>query len=264
MGVPATAGLAGRGAGVGAGESVTGPGRGGLGWPTVSEQLPDGIREIAAGQIERVADVVAGLSDADLVAPTLCAGWLVAHLLVHMRLGLAEHATSFAEPAGPQDVVDRDYVSYWRDWPPAAEPATYAQARFYWATGSAYATADSLRKDFAHTARQAAGMSRQAPAGIFRLQGHVMAAEDILAMWTVEWVIHQLDLTAHLPGDRLAPRRDAFTLALRTLDELTGSPARPQAWTPERYLLKGTGRLPLNNAEREFLGDGAAAFPALG
>jgi hypothetical protein len=99
------------------------------------------MREIAAGQVERVADVVAGLSDADLVAPTLCDGWLAAHLLVHMRLGLAEHATSFAEPAGPEDVIDRDYVSYWRDWPPGNRPATYASARFYWANGSAYATA---------------------------------------------------------------------------------------------------------------------------
>jgi uncharacterized protein (TIGR03083 family) len=230
----------------------------------VSERLPEEIREIAARQVERLADVVAGLSDADLAAPTLCAGWLAAHLLVHLRLGLAEHATSFAEPAAAGDVVDRDYVSYWRDFPPATEPVTFGQVRFDWAMGSGYATADTLRQHFAQTARQAAGMSRQAPAGTFRLQGHVMAAEDILAMWTVEWVIHQLDLTAHLPGDRLAPRRDAFTLALRTLDELTGAPARPQAWTPERYLLKGTGRMALNDAERQFLGEAAAAFPALG
>ncbi len=232
----------------------------------MSGQLPDGIREIAAGQVERLADLVAGLSDADLVAPTLCAGWLAAHLLAHVRLGLAEAATSFAEIARAGDDVDRDYVSYWRDFPPAAEPVTFGQARFYWATSSAYASGGGLRRHFADTARQAAGMSRQAPAGTFRFQGHVMAAEDILAMWTVEWVIHHLDLTAHLPGDRLAPRRDALTLALRTLDELTGCPApvRPPAWTPERYLLKGAGRLPLDDAEREFLGERAAAFPALG
>jgi uncharacterized protein (TIGR03083 family) len=196
----------------------------------VSERLPERIRDIAAGQVERLAALVAGLSDSDLVAPTLCSGWLAAHLLMHMRLGLAEHALSF---------VDRDYVSYWRDWPPAAEPVTYAQARFHWANASAYASADLLREHFADTARQAAGMSRNAPAGIFRLQGHVMDADDILAMWTTEWVIHQLDLTARLPGERLAPRRDALTLALRTLDELTGSPARPPAWDPATYLLKG-------------------------
>ena len=77
----------------------------------MSERLPERIREIAAGQVERLAAVVAGLSDADLVAPTLCAGWLAAHLLGHLRLGLTEHALSFAEPAGPEDVIDRDYVS---------------------------------------------------------------------------------------------------------------------------------------------------------
>lgn len=230
----------------------------------MSEQLPDGIREIAAGQVERLADLVAGLSDADLVAPTLCSGWLVAHLLMHLRLGLAEQATSFADPAGPRDVADRDYVSYWRDWPPAAEPVTFGQARFYWATSSAYASAGALRRHFADTARQAAGMSRQAPAGMFRLQGHVMAAEDILAMWTVEWVIHQLDLTEYLPGGRLDPTDKALALAVRTVDELTGSPARPPAWDPATYVLKGTGRLPLDEAERELLGERAERFPAFG
>jgi uncharacterized protein (TIGR03083 family) len=230
----------------------------------VSERLPEGIREIAARQVERLADVAAGLSDADLVAPTLCAGWLAAHLLVHIRQGLVEHATSFAEPAGPGDVVDRDYVSYWRDFPPAAEPATYAQARYYWAAGSAYASAGGLRQHFADTARQAAGMSRQAPSGAWRLQGHVMAAEDILMMWTTEWVIHQLDLTAYLPGDRLGPDGDALALTVRTLDELTGGAARPMAWDTATYIGKGAGRLPLDAAEREFFGARGAAFPALG
>jgi uncharacterized protein (TIGR03083 family) len=230
----------------------------------VSERLPQGIREIAARQVERLAEVVAGLSDADLAAPTLCAGWLAAHLLTHMRLGLVDHATSFAEPAAAGDVVDRDYVSYWRDWPPGNRPATYTSARFYWADASAHTTADSVRQHFADTARQAAGMSRQAPAGNFRLQGHVMAAEDILAMWTVEWVIHHLDLTAHLPGSRLAPTEESRTLAVRTIDELTGSPVRPPTWDESTYVLKGTGRLPLDDAERAHLGDRAKAFPALG
>jgi uncharacterized protein (TIGR03083 family) len=230
----------------------------------VKERLPDVIREIAAEQVERLAEVVAALSDADLAAPTLCAGWLAAHLLAHVRLGLAEHAASFAEPAGPGDVIDRDYVSYWRDWPPGNRPAAYDQVRFYWASGSSYATAGSLRRHFADTARQAAGMSRQAPAGVFLIQGHVMAAEDILAVWTVEWVIHQLDLTAHLPGGRLGPTDEALAIAARTIDELTGGPVRPPAWDLPAYVLKGAGRLPLDEAEREFLGERAGQFPALG
>ena len=230
----------------------------------MSERLPQGIREIAARQVERLADLVQGFSSADLVAPTLCASWLTAHLLMHMRLGLTEHATSFAEPAGPGDAVDRDYVSYWRDWPPGNRPPSYDNARFYWATASAYATADGLREHFAETARQAAGMSRQAPTGNFRFQGHVMAAEDILAMWTIEWVIHQLDLTEYLPGDRLQPTEEALALTVRTLDALTGSPVRPLGWEPATYILKATGRLALDEDERAFLGDRSAAFPALG
>jgi uncharacterized protein (TIGR03083 family) len=230
----------------------------------VSERLPDVIREIAAEQAERLAEVVAALSDADLAAPTLCAGWLAAHLLAHVRLGLAEQAASFAESAGPSDAIDRDYMSYWRDFPPGNRPGTFDQVKFYWGTASAYATAGRLREHFADTARQAAGVSRQAPAGAFLLQGHVMAAEDILAMWTVEWVIHQLDLTALLPGDRLGPTDEALAVAARTVDELTGGPVRPPAWDLATYVLKGAGRLGLDDDERAFLGERAGRFPALG
>jgi uncharacterized protein (TIGR03083 family) len=231
---------------------------------TVSERLPADIREIAAGQVERLAELVAGLSDADLAAPTLCAGWLAAHLLVHVRHGLAEDALSFAEPADPAEAPDRDYVSYWRDWPPAAEPAGFRQVRSYWAAASAYATPDELRRHFADTARQAAGMTRRAPGGTFRLQGHIMAAEDILAMWTTEWVVHQLDLTAGLPGDRLGPTDAALALTVRTIDELAGHPVRPMAWSAATYIGKATGRLPLDHAEQRLLGDSSARFPVLG
>lgn len=229
--------------------------------------LPQDIRNVAVAQVERLAEVVAGLSDSDLVAPTYCAGWLAAHLLVHVRLGLEEHALMFAEPAGPGEAADRDYVSYWRDFPPSTEPLTYERVRFYWATGSAYSSADSIRRHVADTARQAAGMSRQAPAGLFRYQGHVMAAADMLAIWTVEWVVHQLDLTAYLAGERPAPTGEALALTVRTLDGLTGLSGggdRPAGWDDSTYVLKGTGRVPLEETERSFLGERAAAFPALG
>ena len=53
-------------------------------------------------------------------------------------------------------------------------------------------------------------------------------------------------------------------MAVRTLDELTGSPVRPPTWDESTYLLKGTGRFLLDEAERELLGGRATAFPALG
>jgi uncharacterized protein (TIGR03083 family) len=235
----------------------------------VRERLPADIRELAAAQVEVVSDLVAGMSDADLVAPTRCAGWLAAHLLVHVRLGLAETTGSFAVPAGPDEPTDRDFVSYWRDRPAAAEPVTFATVRWHWANASAYSVASEFRRHFTDTARAAAGISRQAPAGRFRIQGHVMAAEDILAMWTVELVVHQLDLIAYLPErpgrpGRQGPLPEALTLTALTLDGLLGGGEWPASWDVVTYVLKGTGRVGLDAAEREFLGERAAALPAFG
>ncbi len=225
--------------------------------------LPADIREIAAAQIDTAGEVVAALSDADLVAPTACTGWLAAHLLVHMRVGLAETTGSFAEPTGPDEPADRDYVSYWRDWPAAVEPVTFATVRWHWAMGSAYSVASEFRRHFTDTARAAAGVSRQAPGGRYRFQEHVMEAEDILAMWTVELVVHHLDLIAFLPG-RYGPLPAALTLTARTLDGLLGITQRPPSWDEITYVLKGTGRVPLDDADREALGERTAAFPAFG
>lgn len=230
----------------------------------MTDVLPADIREIAAAQVDVLTETAAGLSDSDLVAPTLCAGWLAAHLLMHVRLGLEEHATACAEPARPGETADRDYVSYWTDWPASNAPVTYGAVRFQWATGSAYSNADSLRRHFTESTRAAAGNSRRAPEGLFRFQGHVMDAGDILAMWTVEWVIHQLDLTAHLPGDRPAPLPEAVTLATATLDGLLGAGARPAGWDDVTYILKGTGRIPLTEQERHVLAGHAGRYPAFG
>lgn len=225
--------------------------------------MPADVRELAAEQIDAVREVVSGLTDADLVAPTRCAGWLAAHLLVHVRLGLAEATGSFAEPADQDEPADRDFVSYWRDWPAGGEPVSFATVRWHWANASAYSVASEFRRHFEDTARAAAGVSRLAPAGRYRFQGHVMEAEDILAMWTVEFVVHHLDLIAYLP-ERNGPLSAALALTARTLDGLLGASARPLTWDDITYVLKSTGRVPLDAGDREFLGERAAGFPAFG
>jgi uncharacterized protein (TIGR03083 family) len=222
--------------------------------------LPAGIREITANTTARLGEVVAGLSDADLVAPTGCAGWLASHLLVHVRLGMAEHAAAFTGPAGDWR-ADRDYVSYWRDSKPSGEPVTFTGVRFHWANAAAYGSADMVRRHFADTAALAASASRHAPAGRFRFQGHVMEAEDILAIWAVEYVLHQFDLAAGVTGVP-DPAPEALGLVTLTLDGLLGS--RPGSWDEITYALKGTGRRPLDDNDRESLGARAAEYPAFG
>lgn len=227
--------------------------------------IPPAIREILAAQAEALAAAVAGMSDTDLVGPTRCHGWLAAHLLAHVRLGLAELAASFAEPAGPGQAADRDSVSYWLDFLPGSEPPSYADVRFHWATSSAYATSDGLRRHFTDTARLAAAASRSAPDGLFLFQGHVMAANDILAMWTTELVVHDLDLSADgMRASRPGPVPEALTTTVATLDSLLGTDGRPARWDDATYVMKGTGRLPLDEAERSLLGPQASRYPAFG
>jgi hypothetical protein len=215
------------------------------------------IRQVAADQVLLLGDVVAAMTDAELVTPTRCSGWLVAHALVHMRLGLAEQATAFTDPT--LDEIDRDYASYWRDWKPADAPVTFADVLFHWATAAAYGSADVLRRHFADTVTVAAAASRNAPSGRFRFQDHVMTAEDILGMWTTEWVVHQLDITAKVP-----PLPEAMAVAVQTVDELAGSGGRLSSWTDTTYLEKATGRQPLGDHEQLALGSRATAFPVFG
>ena len=223
--------------------------------------LPPEIRELAGAQVDAMHDLVAGLSDADLVAGTGCAGWLVAHLLVHVRLGLEETMGSFTEPTDKP--ADRDFVSYWRDWPAASETVTFAQVRWHWANASAYSVGGELRRHFTDRARAAAAVSRTAPTGRFRFQDHVMAAEDILAMWTVELVVHHLDLTAELPG-LPGPVPEALSLTVRTLDLLADGSDRPPWWDDVTYVLKATGRVPLEPTDLEFLGEHTTRYPLFG
>jgi hypothetical protein len=120
-----------------------------------------------------------------------------------------------------------------------------------------------MRGHLADTAAPAAAMSRAAPAGLFKTMGQAMTAEDILAVWTVEWTIHQLDLTAFLPGTRPAPLPEAIDLTTSTLDGLLPDGRCPD-WDEITYILKGTGRVPLDAADQDHLGDRAAGYPAFG
>jgi uncharacterized protein (TIGR03083 family) len=228
----------------------------------LSEQrgLPAGIRDITADRIDVLADVVAELTDADLVRGTDCAGWLVAHLLVHVRLGAAEYAAGFTDQTDLPP--DRDFASYWRDFPYSPEPVTYPQVRWLWGITAAYAAGDGLREHFADTAATAAAASRNAQPGRYHFQGHVMEAEDLIAIWTTEFALHHLDLISGLPG-RPGPLPEAVQVAAQTLDVLV-SGGRPPWWDDVTYLRKGTGRRRLDERDLAFLADRAAGYPAFG
>ncbi len=204
-----------------------------------------------------ISAVTERVSRHDLLAFTLCHGWVVADVLFHLLCDAQRALVALATPApGPPD---RDYVTYWSGFQAEAGDPTPAA---WWVRRSASAFRDGTGAVtlWLETAPAAVRAARRAdPDGCIATQGHVLAVRDFLATLVTEAVIHHLDLTANLPG-RPAPDPVAVALASRTLDGLLGSAS---IWTGEEYLLKATGRIALTSSDRDALGPLVRRFPLL-
>jgi uncharacterized protein (TIGR03083 family) len=215
---------------------------------------------------ENVTAAIDGLGEADLMRPSLCAGWTVADVLYHMLLDARRALRTFATPSA--DPVDTDDVSYWLPFSPrsgqpfasgGAEAA--AHAKYVRIVSSAYPPG-ALAWEWRETSRAACRAARACPHETVTTQGHVLRTADFAATLAVEAAVHFLDLTDGLPA---APPPDPASLALvrRVLDGLLGRPV-PTGWDDRTYALKGTGRLPLTEQERTKLGPLADQFPLFG
>jgi Mycothiol maleylpyruvate isomerase N-terminal domain len=206
---------------------------------------------------------VNGLSEADMMRPSRCADWAVADVLYHQLLDARRALRTFATPAdGP---ADRDDVSYWRDYAPGSgEDAANggdgaaAHARYVRIAASAYAPG-WLVWEWSETAAAACRAARACGHEAVATQGHVLSLADFAATLAVEAAVHYLDLTVDLPA---APEPDPASLALvrRVLTGLLGAPL-PVSWDDMTAALRGTGRDPLAEQDRQALGPLAARFP---
>src|SRR5215471_11174896 len=234
--------------------------------------MSDLDRAAALGALDavyrKVTGVTAGLGEADLMRPTRCAGWAVADVLYHELLDARRALRTFASPS--EAPVDRDDVSYWRDYAPgeASAPggngaAAYsdesaAHARYVRIAASAYPPG-TLAWEWSETASAACRAGRECRHRAVTTQGHVLTVTSFAATLAVEAAVHYLDLTVDLPG---APDPDPGSLALvrRALAGLLDAPL-PDSWDDVTAALKGTGREPLAEADRQALGPSAGKFP---
>ena len=211
---------------------------------------------------QKVTAVTAGLSEADLMRPTRCAGWAVADVLYHQLLDARRALRTFASPSDA--AVDRDDVSYWRDYAPGGNGAakysgeSAAHARYVRIAASAYPPG-TLAWEWSETAAAACRAGRACGHRAVTTQGHVLTVTSFAATLAVEAAVHYLDLTVDLPG---APVPDPGSLALvrRVLTGLLGVPL-PDSWDDVTAALKGTGREPLTGEDRQALGSSAGKFP---
>src|ERR1700734_1618880 len=162
---------------------------------------------------QNVTDVVTGLSEADLMRPSGCAGWAVTDVLYHQLLDAQRALVAFATPVtGP---ADRDDVSYWAAFAPKggaaggrARAGAAAHARFVRVAASAYSPG-SLARTWSETAASACRAARACPAAAVATQGYVLGLADFTATLAVETAVHYLDLTVSLPS---APPPDPASL----------------------------------------------------
>ncbi|NUS00881.1 MAG: maleylpyruvate isomerase family mycothiol-dependent enzyme [Kribbellaceae bacterium] len=220
--------------------------------------LPLGLAATLGRAYGRLTETVQGLSDADFRRETRCPGMPVGPLLVHLLYDAERALIAFASPAVAEP--DRDFVTYWKDVPPQGGTS------FVSAVASAYRKPGQLVqhwREVSEAAVRAAAVELATKDRRIETQGHVLRAKDFVATLVLEATVHHLDMTVGLP---YAPEPDpeALQVAARTLDGLFGPEAWDViAWDTTTYILKATGRLPLDEDDHDMLGPYAERLPLL-
>ncbi|OAR27677.1 maleylpyruvate isomerase [Streptomyces sp. ERV7] len=200
---------------------------------------------------------VAELPDEDFAQPSGCTGWLVRDLVCHLVIDAQDVLITLATPADAEPTVDA--VTYWNveDHPPTGEdPLDALTVRL----AAAYEEPGLLRfhlDDVGSAAGRAAELAD--PGARVSTRDEVLTVADYLTAYVLEWTLHHLDLTAHLP-DTAGPPARCLAHCRATLEEIAKT-AFPASFTDRDALLIGTGRRAPTEAEQAALGGPAARLP---
>ncbi|WP_371407397.1 maleylpyruvate isomerase N-terminal domain-containing protein [Kribbella sp. NBC_00662] len=223
--------------------------------------LPLGLAATLGRTYGRLTETVQGLSDADFERDTRCPGMQVGPLLVHLLYDAQRVLIAFASPAVAEP--DRDFVTYWQDFPPQPDGDT----SFVRGIAASYRKPGLLVqhwREVSEAAVRAAALGLATKGHRIETQGHVLRAVDFVATLVLEATVHHLDLTVGLP-DAPEPDPEGLQVTARTLDGLFGPDAWDViGWDTTTYVLKATGRLPLDEDDLEMLGPHASRLPLLG
>ncbi|MFC6160558.1 maleylpyruvate isomerase N-terminal domain-containing protein [Kribbella jiaozuonensis] len=223
--------------------------------------LPLGLAATLGRTYGRLTETVQGLSDADFERETRCPGMPVGPLLVHLLYDAERALIAFASPAVVEP--DRDFVTYWKDFPPQPDGDT----SFVRGIAASYRKPGQLVqhwREVSEAAVRASALGLATKGHRIETQGHVLRAADFVATLVLEATVHHLDLTVGLP-DAPEPDAEGLQVTARTLDGLFGPDAWDViGWDTTTYVLKATGRVPLDENDLEMLGPHASRLPLLG
>ncbi len=201
---------------------------------------------------------VAELTDQDFEQPSGCAGWLVRDLVCHLIIDAQDVLITLATPAGTAPLT-ADATTYWQvtnDPPTGEDPLAALTVRL----AAAYEDPALLTfhlDDVGSAAGRAAELAD--PTARVTTQDKVLTVADYLTAYILEWTLHHLDLTAHLPA-LPCPSPESLAHSRTALENIAGTPF-PTSFTDRDALLVGTGRRAPTIGQREELKDLTAKFP---
>jgi hypothetical protein len=201
-------------------------------------------------------DIVSSLTAEDLLASSGCEGWINADLLFHMLLDAQRALVTVNTPG--KDKPDEDFVTYWQGFV-ASDDGSRSHARFVRISAAAHQDPMQICSRWTQTSEAAIRACRTSELHLVATQGHVLSIADFVATLVVEAAIHHLDLVKFLEGQP-EPAPSAVAITTATLDGLLGQ-ARPPHWEDDTYILKATGRQPLDERDRAELGAAADSIP---
>lgn len=210
-------------------------------------------RTACSDSVRTFVEAASGLDEYELLGASRCHGWTRLDVVAHVIGGWQEMLGGLVSPMDEPPTVDA--ASYWTafadEYGGADQVLTLMSQRRRTAAYARPAAAIEQLTDVADALLRGVAAF---PARACFWQGHVFAPGNYLSIWTVENVVHQLDLRTTRP-----PRSSGLMLARATIEILLGEPL-PRAWTDEQATLIGAGRVP---APTE-LGALADRLPVLG
>ena len=142
--------------------------------------LPLGLAATLGRTYGRLTETVQGLTDADFERETRCAGMPVGPLLVHLLYDAQRALIAFASPATADP--DRDFVTYWQDFPPRSESDAEPDTKFVRGVAAAYRKPGLLVqhwREVSEAAVRAAAVGLAVKGHRIETQGHVLRREGL-------------------------------------------------------------------------------------
>lgn len=194
----------------------------------------DPTRRLFVKQARGFLHAAQALTDLELLDPSQCRGWRRLDLVVHVRMGLDEMASTASVTTDRR--ADHDAASYWASHPDGRDIDPVPHVLWLRRVASAYARPSGAVTHLADVTARACAVTTTLREGQVLFQGKVLTCSDFLATWVVELAIHELDLV-----DGADPA--GITMARRTVEALAGS-TLPHDWDDRTATLTGLGRVP--------------------